>query len=630
MRRLLWILLLFSLILLPIQAQDALNLPSELYILTVDGTVQRFGLGSEGITTITPDGEFVIDFRVAPDANWLAYRTQDGLFLSHIFDADEPTRQIEDDRASVPLTRGQGETLAWSPDSSTLAYTTSYGGRLHFFREARFADITTPDLIHLEWSPDGQFLAAEAEGNVWWIFQRNGTALDLRAAIPGANGADWLSNTQILYAPLDGGLSILDLSVGNQQFEILANDSIYYQPSVTRDGQVVAMVGINGSAELFQIEVSDNFVGTATLIGNAAINMDRMRWAPGGFLLTAFRGGVLALVNPITGVGFTLPVSSASAYSWGPEYPALIINQPLPHDVHFIAPDLSGIKQVWVLPADGTRARTITPAPLDIGDYALSPNGQEIAYVSNSILWQYTIGSDDDPQELVMLGLNEGVTPAWSADNSRIYYRDEQDAQVGIWQVSIDAEASLFVADTEDAIFSEPKPALGAGVLLVKRNDEVAIVDTTSGEITPLGIIGDGEWQSGTQFIVMGDAQRENLTGRGLYLGDANTSDTLTLIIPLLGTFELFDYRLVDGILRMLVKNQVPGSVSLLDIPLEGGQARLSGSAGNMVNPRLSPDGLFVIGQRSSEGALLLYNAIDDQIRQIDIAPPITNLEWQP
>ena len=70
----------FALLLIagPLLAQDGLNLPSALYVLTAEGRVDRYGLGAEGVRMITPEDEFVIDFGVAPDGNWLAYRTEIG------------------------------------------------------------------------------------------------------------------------------------------------------------------------------------------------------------------------------------------------------------------------------------------------------------------------------------------------------------------------------------------------------------------------------------------------------------------------------------------------------------------------------------------------------------------------
>ncbi len=629
MRRFLSTLLCLLIIgLVPLQGQDALNLPSELYVLSNEGVVQRFGLGSEGVSTVTSDDEFVLDFRIAPDANWLAYRTQEGMFLSNIFDDSTSPRQIEDDRASLPPIRGRGETIAWSPDSSVLAYTTEYGGRVHFFADNTFVDLTTPDLLNLIWSPNGAFLAAEALENVWWIYQRDGASIILRSAISGANGADWLSNNQLLYAPIEGGMTIMDLTAGNQQIEILSNASTYFKPSVTRDGQIVAFTGDFTTANLVQIDLSDNFVGTPTVIGSNTIDLTGVRWTPGGFLLTAFQGGVIALQNPITANGFTLPVTSASAYSWGPEYPPLVTNVPLPSNGYFIAPDLDGILQVWQLPADGSRPSTVTSATLDISEFAVSPNGQQIVYVSNSILWQIALGADTEPIELVMLGINEDVTPAWSPDNNSIYYRDEQSTENGIWRVQVGNDPELFLPDTDTVTFTDPNPALGVGAMLVQAGDELALVDTTSGEVTMLGIRGEGQWQTGTQYTAVGDA----VSGNGLYLGDANNALVdPALLLPLLGSFQLFDYRIVDdgATLRVLVKNQVPGDVRILDISLADGQGQLVGNAGHMVFPRLSLDGNIIVGQRSPIGALLIYDFLNDTTRQIDIPIPISNFVWQ-
>lgn len=629
MRRLKWtLLLLLIMTLLPIQAQDALNLPSELYILANDGRVQRFGLGSEGVSTITPEDEFVLDFRVAPDANWLAYRTQSGMFMSNIFDDSLAVRQIEDERASLPLIRGRGETIAWSNDSSVLAYTTEYGGRVHFFADNTFADLTTPDLMNLIWSPNGTFLATEAQENVWWIYQRDGSTINLRAAISGANGADWINDTQLLYAPLEGGMVILDLSIGNQQIEIVNNTATYFNPNITREGQLVAFSGTLTEATLVQIELNSNLVGTITEIGANPVDLSRVHWTPSGFLLTAFRGGVLALINPITANGFTLPVSSASAYSWGPEYPALATNLSLPSDSHFIASDAEGVQQVWILPADGTAPRALTSASLDISDFAVSPNGEQISYVSNSILWQYTLNTDTEPVDLVMLGINENVSPAWSPDNSFIYYRDEQSAGSGIWRTQVDSEPELFITDTATSIYIDPNPALGVGAMLVKQGEDLVLVDTTSGELTLLGITGDGRWLSGTQYTAVGDS----VSGNGLYLGDANNVETNpSLIAPILGSFQLLDYRVIadNTTVRLLLRNQVPGSVRILDISLVDGQAQLQGDAGHMVFPQLSADGNFIIGQRSPMGVLLIYDILNNSNQQLDIIAPITNFEWR-
>ncbi|MEL7433109.1 MAG: hypothetical protein AAFN11_04105 [Chloroflexota bacterium] len=634
MRRLsLLIVLMLMLIAVPTGAQDGLNLPSELYVLNAEGVVQRFGLGTEGVSAVTPEDAFVLDFGIAPDANWIAYRTQDGMFMRHMFDDSIETRQIEDDRASLPVFRGRGETVVWAQDSTALAYTTEYGGRVHFFVQNTFVDIENPNLLNLIWSPDGGFLVAEAEDNVWWIYQRNGTEMILRAAIPGANGGVWMNETQFLHAPLEGGLTILDLSAGNAQIQVLANTDSYFEPSVTRDGQVVAFTGELTAATLNQITLDETLVGSATAIGSAPVDLTGVRWAVGGFLLGTLRSGVIALVNPVNANGFTLPVSSVGAYSWGPAYPPLVANVLLPNRVTFLARDLGGVQQVWQLPTDGSRAETISPATLDVTDYAISPNGQRLAYVSNSMLWTFTLGSDAEPTELVMLGINMGIALAWGPDNATLYYRDAQGDETGIWRVNVDAETAapeLFLPDSNSTVYNAPNPAGGVGAMLVQTESELALVDTTSAAVTALPIVGNADWQSGTTFIASGEALGDEVDGDGVYLFDANQPDTPpTLVLPFTGSLELLDYQvLADGRIRVLVRNQAPGTIRILDAQLDGSQPTVVGNAGYMVNPQVSPDGTLVIGQRTETGALLVHTVETGVTQQIDVGASIMGVKW--
>src|SRR5512145_727685 len=145
-----------------VQAQDGLNLPTELYVLTNSGTVQRYGMGAAGVSTVSPEGVFVLDFAVAPDNRWLAYRTESALDLFNM--ASGETAAIEGTAAGVPPFRGRGDTMAWSPSGDALAYTTMFGARVWFnTNPPMFADLRQGQLEQVIWSPDGGYLAAEAE-----------------------------------------------------------------------------------------------------------------------------------------------------------------------------------------------------------------------------------------------------------------------------------------------------------------------------------------------------------------------------------------------------------------------------------------------------------------------------------
>ncbi|MDQ7024178.1 MAG: WD40 repeat domain-containing protein [Anaerolineae bacterium] len=626
MRRLL-LMGILVLMLLPTQAQDGLNLPTELYILLNAGAVERYGLGTAGVRQITPQDSFVLDFGVAPDGNWFAYRTTDGLYISNMFSDEE--QQIEDTRASIPNIRGQGNTIVWSPNSDALAYTTEYGGRVAFLEADLFADLLTPGLLNLRWSPDGQYLAAEALEGVWWIFRRQSTEMILTAAIPGAQGADWLSPTEIIYAPVEGGVTIIDLTNNNQPTIVLDNSAIYHLPYVLDNGQIRVFVGDATAARL--IEVIN--AGTGNIVGEISVgevDLTGVHWSPQGQLLTAFQGGALALIDPASGAGFTLPIAGAATYGWGPDYPASAVGINLTHDGYFLALDTSGVIQVWRLPSDGTLPVTISPSALDITEFDISPDASRIAYVSNSSLWAFALGTDNEPIEVVQLGISDNIAPSWGPDNETLYYRDEQEDATGIYRVIVGQEPEIFVPDTEDSRFSNPQLAGGVGAMVVNRNSELMVVDTTSGEQTLLYAIGTGQWMSGTELLINANVLQGALTGHGLFAYDANdlTTDP-QLIMPILGKLRVLDYQAQGDVIRILVQNSTPSQVQILDIARDGSAPTVIGNAGYMIDPLISPDGNTIVGYTSPGGALIIYDVPSDQRTVIDTLPQVSHFVWE-
>lgn len=643
-------------LILPVQAQDGLNLPTELYILRNDGVVQRYGLGASGVQTVTPDDEFVVDFRVAPDGNWLAYRTQTGLFL-HQMHNDTDLIVLEGSQAGVPGTRGRGETIAWSPSSDAIAYTTLDGGRVYFRQSNTFSDLGTPNLRHLLWSPDGRYLAAEANDNIWWIFRRESGQMILTSAIPGAYGAAWVSLTALVFPPIEGGLNVMDLAAGNQQTVLLAGPQVYRLPWVQDDGSILIYVmNDDNTAALSQVTLTtppDIFdIGVA-------FDMVGMRWAPGGGWLVAFQGGALALVNPQTGQGLTLPISGASAYGWGPTYPDAATGDDLPTSGYFTAQDATGVRQVWRLPADGTLPQIITTAENDVTGFAIAPDNRQMVYVSNSNLWLADVVpqtadnvSDEVADEannarlLVELGIDSDIAPAFSPDGGLVYYRDEQPApdgnddnqavQAGIWRYDLnDDSATLFVSDSATVRYYNPNPSNAVSAMLVQARliddtRSLVLVDTNSGELQVLGDYASGTWLAGTQIGVMGRVQTGDVIFEGLHIMDVNnrTEPPLTLL-PTNAQQIIHDFvQTRDGQLRVLSQQTRPGTIAIIDIPLDGGTPAITGNAGYLTNPQLSPDGTVIIGYTHGDGRLISYDIANDTHALITQPFTVRQFNW--
>nr|MCU0476928.1 hypothetical protein [Anaerolineae bacterium] len=204
-------LLLIGLLAAPAHAQeDGLNLPTELYTLLRDGSIERFGLGAAGVAEVTPEASApAVDFGLSPDGVWIAYRTDAGAL--EVYNMVTPETRSIDPEAGYPPYRGRGESIAWSPDGAALAYTRDGGLRVTFFDGGQ-SDVPVSPLLGLMWSPDGKYLAAEAENDVWWVYRRDGVQMVLHAALPSSRGAAWVSPSLLMIAPAEGGLAVMDVA----------------------------------------------------------------------------------------------------------------------------------------------------------------------------------------------------------------------------------------------------------------------------------------------------------------------------------------------------------------------------------------------------------------------------------
>ncbi|MBE0689957.1 MAG: hypothetical protein IH587_07525, partial [Anaerolineae bacterium] len=493
-------LVLMSLWAMPLAAQDALNLPADLYVLINTGIIQRYGLGDEGVSQVTPENEFVVDFGLAPNGDLIAYRTESSISIMSMSGASE-SRVIER-QADVPPYRGLGETIAWSPDQRAVAYTTTYGARVyHDLGEvAAYSDLQEGLFVDLSWSPSSQYLAARTDTGVWWIYRRLESAMSLASVITQTDGVAWVTGLQLVFTPPDGGLILMDLELANEQFVILDSQWEYDLPYLNASDELV-FFGRDKSDEstppgygrLQSIARGDSEVLTR---GRTAVQTAGLRWAPGALLLTAFDGGVLALYDPVSGQGFPLPITDVAAYSWGRfDAEAFFALQPTPqpivptpaaldvteaaddaieivsglqmrYDAFFLASDEGNTAQLWRLPGSGTNAAQVTSANVDVVEYAVAPDLSSVAYISAGQLWLQPL-SGGRPLSLATLENAGFVSPAFSPDASQIAYTDG-----GIQMVAINGENARTVrADSEEEgiFYGEPKFSPDGSRLLVSE-----------------------------------------------------------------------------------------------------------------------------------------------------------------
>lgn len=636
MRRL-WLLLLILILAIAggLSAGDALNLPTELYVLLSDGRVERYGLGVAGVEAVTPEGVFVLDFGVAPDGNWIAYRTPEGLYLDHMYDNEEALL-LEGPGADFPPVRGRGDTLAWSPAGDAIAYTTQYGARIYFFATSGFLDIRISSFVSLSWSPGGAYLAAEAEDNIWWIYRREGTSMPLTSAIPSSVGLDWLGPALLVFAPADGGLLTMALDNANQQTQLLDASWTAPLPSVQGPSSVRALARRSrdadvpeGSGLLTEVSYATGSLSTSVQ-GQAPVELAGLRWAPGGRLMVAFRGGVFALVEPVSGQGFTLPIASAAAYSWGPKWPDRVDTVQVPQDAHFLAPDTSEVVQVWRLPSGGARAVTITPAEESITDYAVSPDGRLVAYVSGGRLWLYTVGSTDDPRDV---GDGDASGLIFSRSSQSLAYVTPG-AEGGVWLMNAaSGQAERVLANASGADYSAPQFAYNLNALLVQAEEAggraLFVTDLNTGDVLRAGQFDYGFWLSDGRIAAYNRAALGRPSEVVVIDVNIQTEPVPLFTIPV-DVHILALAEPTPGRLRLISAPVRSGPVplSLIDIPLSG-QAERLGDIGFMTEPTLVPGGGLVVGLTHTRGTLLLLDLNTGQRAILNYPPGIHALRWR-
>jgi hypothetical protein len=637
-----WLLLMAGVI----RAQEGLNLPTELYVLGNNGQVQRYGIGAAGVSVVTPESDYVLDFGVAPDGNWLAYRTEKALTILNMFSGE--SKEIETG-AGVPSSRGRGDTIVWSPSGDALAYTTLFGGRVYFSANGTpvFADLHDSVFVSLQWSPGGDFLAAQADPNIWWIYRREGTSLRLISAIPSSVGLAWLDAADVVFAPEDGGLVRMDLAHTNTQTALLDAGSIYALPVIMPDG-TLGVFGRKkddstipaGSGQLLIVALDTLQPQT---VGQTGIDLTGLRWAPGGQLMIALRGGVLALVLPSTGDGLTLPVSDAVAYSWGPPLLENVTRLKLSTNAYFLTPDANGIEQVWRLRKDGSLAEPVTTAAAIVTEYALSPNERNIAFASGGKMWLQPLTASGEAKALADVGVHEVRDITFSLDGTRVAYvvLGSADApEGGVWLVPTNGGNAELVlqngpADSATPVYAPPfyrQPQFAPNVnalLAVSGGSETTdfiILDLGTKASLDAGMADEALWLPDGRVLAYGN---------GVGVGDPPATQSIVIINPAdLGHVELasipYPARILsardigDKVVRLVLGNALPGPhmLNVVDLQTDSGALTSVGNGGFMTAPLLSPDGNFIAGQTHADGPLTFRDLTTG--KQVVIGEPST------
>ncbi len=633
------------------------TLPADLFVLTAQAQVMHIAAGSGFAAAITPANQVVIDFGVAPDGQWIAYRSAaaaDGsaasvLAISAVSSGSGEV--LEFDPVMPPIT-GRGQTVAWSPDASAVAYTTPTGLRFYLagvgeYGAPAYVNVEGGPFLNLAWSPGGSLLAAEAENNAWSLYRREGTTVAYAGQVPDSAGMAWVREGVVAVAPSAGGLLTLDVRDGTQA-ALLDASIVVSQPVLVRGDRLIFFVhdapGQRFAARRF---------GTVSVLGGDYISSDAaleltpaMRWMPDGVALLGILDGQLVLIEPRTNTRRQI-VESVQTYTWGPLTPTEISGLIMPDDLYFLGRDPDGLAQLWRLPADGRPVEQITREPRNVIDYALAPDGSQIAYTSGGNL---IVAGRDGNGGRVLSPVGErpgaGGQPAWSPDGQLIaFVRD------GIWLVPAigggrtELITDVLASDTppdQVRVYMTPRWSPDGTWLLIDigyyEGMGLGLLPATGGEAAALPTSSSqGGWLPNGQVLAW-DAGY-GMTTPGLYLVDPANLDSYTTILD--DTWHVSDVAVLAPEAAVILSapgggSMGPGAVQPYLVPiLPDALPFPQGRAGLLESPALSADGRVAAGLRASrygdfglEGRLVIIHLENGERFAVETPGDIWGLTW--
>lgn len=666
------------------------GLPSELFVLPNSGLVERYGVNMAGGSPVTPAGMFVIDFGVDPVDERLAFRTDSGLRVAGLSGGEGVELDAE---ASAPAFRGAGRTIAWSPAANALAYTTLDGLRVYLETGGvpAFVNLGEDRFQNLSWSPDGTYLAAETPEHTWWIYRRDGDSMVLTSVIPSSLGTAWVSDTEIVFAPAEGGLNLMNLAQGNAQAALLAGNIEYRLPFLTADDRLVFFARPKDDPSIPEgygvLHRLARGAAQVERIGQAAVPLDGLQWAPGGQQMILLQGGALALFDPVTGAGTPLPVTSVVAFDWLPlsavapaprptappvstfapptTTPDVITAEPntaliqdvdrltLTDDGYVLARANDGTVQVWRLPGDGASPFRFTAASNDISEFAPSPDGRIVAYVSGGQLW---VQRYEQPRPFVIADLNgfTPASPAFSPDGQHVAYTDESEALGGIWLAALDGSDPVRVLANDDGsddgvaiIYRRPQFSPDGRRLLLDAYTSnglaTAVLTLDGGAVARQNAVSPQDlrpltarWLRDGRILTYTDAASpDSVTNPGFYLLDPVTlGASPARWIPLTAGAVVRDILQISGDeFRVALTSGDGAPIRIVD--LSGLSLREVASLPALISPNLSPDGRFVAAYESltdaggaREGPLLIADLERGGLFRFTVPPAARVFRW--
>jgi len=472
---------------------------------------------AHGTTPFTSVGELSLSPNWSPDAQWIAYASDDKGSM-------DIWKKPASGGKAVQLTKLPGNEThpVWSPDGRYLAFASDgQNGGIHYIRgdggeSTQLVSFGgTPD-----WSPDGQQLIFESNGNIYLVDFESG---DLRLLVEGTSANPypiWMPDGRhiVFWHRTKGDVQLLDLKSGefhplslvppgqeigsldiNKEgnrlllsrgafggnkslYEVLLDSGDYlpleapYRLAATTTDDIDGVYAPDGNRIAFSARLVERHLYSLALNPNnahvkgkpKALTRDgKLNYYP------AFSadGASLVWTSHRSGQGnlyYRTLLEEAELVKVTAEYSSKIREisgcfAPDGRQLYF-ATTQRGSYELFRIPASGETGVPITKTNNPLRDVhpSLSSDGNTLVFYSNRSgswdIWRLPLDRDEAPQPLTDWPSNE-LYPVWSPDGQRIAFRSDRTGNADIWTLPADGgDAQPLIVHPAEEVWSAWSP----------------------------------------------------------------------------------------------------------------------------------------------------------------------------
>jgi len=378
----------------------------------------------------------------SPDGRYLALQ-----LWSHIWilDMNNGNTRLLTDAITRP---DEHMSPRWSPDGASIVFSSlrSDGGLFVVpVSGGRPRQLTFHEFdFQPNWSPDGRTIVfwGAGRGGLGTVPAQGGSPQKIKTEAEGAQSPVWSPDGRWIACIWRGGVTVM-ASDGDSVRQVTKGPADL-APSWSPDGRQLFFLSVKaGELQVWSVPVEGG--DPIQLTDDQHMSGYAPQWIPRRNLLLYIAGGKIRTLDMKNGARGTIPFSARMTLARkkykqispklpapGERLPVRGICSPVPSpDGQLVA--FSALGDLWLRHTDG-KAEQLTSGPEDDADPAWSPDGSELAYVSNRSgdyqVWALDLGGRTRRQVTTTTG--DAMTPIWQQSEENIIF-----VQSSWWQQTL-------------------------------------------------------------------------------------------------------------------------------------------------------------------------------------------------